>query len=212
MMIWWNLSCLHAEFSANHSLVLISSQKIASFKTLPSSVKTFLPGWGWLKYCAVVQFEGGKRNIFRLNLEILVECFLHISVDWSWAVAGIPFPRTWTACGVVIILVTRQFRLLLPHLPACLPAPDPLIPFTCLGRFDSWERRGTGLEVVPKNFKVCICRWSLHHSFCLPPIWIAYQAALYHNAKARATRVHFQATNDRCLRGTWTDNCNMYAA
>ena len=39
--------------------------------SVQSCVKTFLPGFGngWLKYCAIVQFWGGQRNILRVILE-----------------------------------------------------------------------------------------------------------------------------------------------
>ena len=38
---------------------------------LQSSVKSFLPGFGngWLKYCTVVQFWGGQRNILSVILK-----------------------------------------------------------------------------------------------------------------------------------------------
>ena len=34
-------------------------------------IQTFLPGfgYGWLKYCAIVQFWGGQRNILRVILK-----------------------------------------------------------------------------------------------------------------------------------------------
>ena len=40
-------------------------------RTLQSSEKTFLPGFGngWLKYCAIVQFWSGQRNILRVVLK-----------------------------------------------------------------------------------------------------------------------------------------------
>ena len=40
---------------------------------LQSSIKTILIGFGdvWLKYCPIVQFWGGQRNILRVILKTL---------------------------------------------------------------------------------------------------------------------------------------------
>ena len=53
------------------------SQSLLCLGKIPSSVKTFLSGFGkgWQKYCAIVKFEGGQRNIWKVILRTQQQCF-----------------------------------------------------------------------------------------------------------------------------------------